>query len=378
MKPVTRYSKKSLNILGIVVIAQTAVVPASMALEGETCADALHAASPTRPTAAKSSSDCPDYGQCIALGQQFLKDGNPRQAIEAFNRALAAAGDDTAQQSNAYGCLGIGYEANADRAEAQANLEQARAISNRQLAWVEAEYKRLLSSQKIMTAADIERKLNADKKIQTAEPPPQPSQPAQTPEEPTQVAAAAGNDEPTANMTETRGFKADLASLEDADKYKPKPLAQVTRPRPVAAAPRPKAKKYGRRAAQSPEASESPGVASLDLRINFEFRSADLTAEGKTQADELGKALEKLLQDGRQQAVLVGHTDIFGSEDFNRHLSEERAAAVKNYLTKTFPDLIGKLSERGMGMGQPLYWEKDEESQKLNRRVEVKLIPLAE
>jgi len=74
----------------------------------------------------------------------------------------------------------------------------------------------------------------------------------------------------------------------------------------------------------------------------------------------------------------VGHTDVFGGEEFNDHLSEDRAAAVKAYLSKIYPDLAGKLSERGMGKRQPLYRETDDVSQRLNRRVEVKLSRSAE
>jgi len=104
-----------------------------------------------------------------------------------------------------------------------------------------------------------------------------------------------------------------------------------------------------------------------------------LTSEGKAQADELGKALQKIFQkDGNQHAVLVGHTDIKGGEEYNNQLSENRAAAVKAYLSKLYPDLADKLSERGMGKQQPLYRDMDDVSQQLNRRVEVKLSRSAE
>lgn len=379
MRTSKHYSKTKLTALGLALVAPFIFSPTAKA---ESCADAFHSAA-SASSQDKLKLDCSDYEQCLATGQQSLKEGNPGVAVEAFSKALSVAGDDSEKRGVAYGCLGLGQEASGNAADARSSLERARTLTDRKLGWVEKEYKRLLSSQKLLTAADIEKKLNADKKIMTAE---QVSQPVAT-EEAIQIASAEDNSgEPTANMTATRGFTADLASLEDPDKYKPKPLSQTSKSHPQAAHLGVAATKPTKKGASHPTAHGEPqtvaaapaNAVSLDLQINFEFRSSELTAEGKAQADELGKALEKLLQDGKQQAVLIGHTDIYGSEDFNDHLSEDRATAVRTYLSKAYPDLTAKLSERGMGKRQPLYWDKDEDSQKLNRRVEVKLIELAQ
>lgn len=378
MRTSKNYSKTKLTTLGLALIAPFIFSPTAKA---ESCADAFHAAA-SASSQSKLKVDCSEYEQCLTTGQQSLKEGNPGAAVEAFNKALSVAGDDSEKRGVAYGCLGLGQEASGNAADARSSLERARTLTDRKLGWVEKEYKRLLSSQKLLTAADIEKKLNADKKIMTAE---QVSQPVAA-EEAIQTASAEDNSgEPTANMTATRGFTADLASLEDPDKYKPKPLSQISKPHPQAVHPSSTTKSAKKGASHPTAHGEAQTVAaapanavSLDLQINFEFRSSELTAEGKAQADELGKALEKLLQDGKQQAVLIGHTDIYGSEDFNDHLSEDRATAVRTYLSKAYPDLTARLSERGMGKRQPLYWDKDEDSQKLNRRVEVKLIELAQ
>jgi outer membrane protein OmpA-like peptidoglycan-associated protein len=341
-------------------LAQLVAVTPAMA---ESCADLL--GKPGGQGGAPSG-DCSTYGECMDMGRQSLRNNAPAPAIKAFKKALAEAGQDPDMQGDAYGCLGVAYEAGSDKAEAQANLEKARSVTGRKLAWVEDEYKRLLSSQKIVTAEDIERKLKADQEI---------NQTAQTNQaEPPLQTAQGENSEDSVDMgSDTRGFA--IATVEEPGKYTPKPAAG--KPKPKAAAPhvehRPAA--HRRTSGSSEPAYSAP---SLDLRINFEFGSAELTADGRAQADELGKALEKILADGRQQAVLVGHTDLIGSDQENERLSDARAASVKAYLMQNFPSLAGKLQEKGMGMRQPLYREMDEATQRLNRRVEVKLVQTSE
>ena len=341
-------------------------VVAAPAMAEKTCADLLR--TPTAQGGGQPA-DCADYGQCMELGRQFLHKGAPGPAINAFKKAVAEAGQDPDRQGDAYGCLGIAYEANSDNAQAQANLERSRAASGRKLAWVEDEYKRLLSSQKILTAEDIEKKLKADQEINQAAQAASQDERLQT--------AQSENPEDSVDMgSNARGFA--IATMEEPGKYNPQPLA--AKPKSKAA---PHAGRSSARPAPARRRADSAYVPaysapSLDLRINFAFGSAELTADGRAQADELGKALEKILGDGRQQALLVGHTDLIGSEQENYRLSQARAATVGAYLTQNFPDLAGKLLEKGMGMRQPLYREMDEATQRLNRRVEVKLIQTSE
>lgn len=348
----------------LAVLAQLATAPQAGA---ETCAELSRATAPA--TSASPPVDCADYRQCMDVGRQMLSAGAAAGAVAAFEKAVAAAGDDADQLGEAYGCLGVGYEASNDKAQAQASLEKARGVSGRKLAWVETEYKRLLSAQTLLTADDIERKLKADQAINAASTSGQAAPP--TPEEPLQTAQAEDTEDTD------RGFE--IASMDEPGKYAPKPAAA----KPKAKAAEPTAKKPQPQARSQP--ARKPAVAkrptaptdsapSLGLRINFEYGSAELTAEGKAQADELGKALEKILADGRQQAVLVGHTDLVGTERDNERLSQARASAVKAYLSQSYADLASKLQDKGMGMRQPLYRDMDDATQALNRRVEVKIV----
>jgi outer membrane protein OmpA-like peptidoglycan-associated protein len=118
--------------------------------------------------------------------------------------------------------------------------------------------------------------------------------------------------------------------------------------------------------------SKSYGVVPrIDLHIHFAFDSAALTAAGRRQVAELGRALERTADGYR--ITLVGHTDVRGADAYNQTLSEQRAAAVMAALLDGHPALRGRLQARGMGERRPLYPGTSEEEHRLNRRVEVSL-----
>jgi OmpA-OmpF porin, OOP family len=70
---------------------------------------------------------------------------------------------------------------------------------------------------------------------------------------------------------------------------------------------------------------------------------------------------------------LEGHTDSTGSEALNQKLSEERAAAVKNFLIENGID-ASRLSSKGFGESMPVDSNKTSKGKANNRRVEVKLV----
>jgi OmpA-OmpF porin, OOP family len=97
----------------------------------------------------------------------------------------------------------------------------------------------------------------------------------------------------------------------------------VARSEPAAPAPEPE-----------PLVQESPRgpvleKVSLSADVLFEFNSAQLKDSGKEKLDELAGRI----QDANLEAIVAtGHADRIGKEDYNQKLSEERAAAVKDYL----------------------------------------------
>jgi outer membrane protein OmpA-like peptidoglycan-associated protein len=70
---------------------------------------------------------------------------------------------------------------------------------------------------------------------------------------------------------------------------------------------------------------------------------------------------------------LEGHTDDTGSDALNQKLSEERAAAVKNFLVENGID-DSRLSSKGFGESAPVDSNKTAKGKANNRRVEVKLV----
>ena len=70
---------------------------------------------------------------------------------------------------------------------------------------------------------------------------------------------------------------------------------------------------------------------------------------------------------------IEGHTDSDGKDAANQKLSEDRAAAVKNYLTEN--GIAGsRLSSVGYGESKPIDSNKTKAGKANNRRVEVKLV----
>jgi OmpA-OmpF porin, OOP family len=70
---------------------------------------------------------------------------------------------------------------------------------------------------------------------------------------------------------------------------------------------------------------------------------------------------------------IEGHTDSDGKDDANMKLSDERAAAVKNYLIEKGIS-SSRLTSKGFGESMPIDTNKTKAGKANNRRVEVKLV----
>jgi outer membrane protein OmpA-like peptidoglycan-associated protein len=68
-----------------------------------------------------------------------------------------------------------------------------------------------------------------------------------------------------------------------------------------------------------------------------------------------------------------GHTDSKGSDEYNKGLSNRRAASVVNWLLKKGIDRK-RLKSVGYGESQPLFDNETEEGRANNRRVEFHII----
>jgi OmpA-OmpF porin, OOP family len=103
-----------------------------------------------------------------------------------------------------------------------------------------------------------------------------------------------------------------------------------------------------------------------DMRIQFEFGSAELTPSARQVLDELGAAL-KSDELSAFQFSLVGHTDAVGSDAANLSLSELRAQSVKDYLIGQFQ--IDPARLEASGVGEADLADPSDPNNGINRRV---------
>ena len=73
----------------------------------------------------------------------------------------------------------------------------------------------------------------------------------------------------------------------------------------------------------------------IDLEINFDYNSADISAKSLPSVQALGRALTNPDLKG-STFIVAGHTDAAGGEAYNQDLSERRANSIKRYLVDKF------------------------------------------
>ena len=116
------------------------------------------------------------------------------------------------------------------------------------------------------------------------------------------------------------------------------------------------------------EIVEKQELPSIDIEINFDFNSAQIRPSSLADVNELGKALSSDAL-AKSRIVLNGHTDAKGSDDYNQNLSDQRAAAVREFLIQNFGIAADRLIAIGYGE-ERLKNTLDPEAAE-NRRVEV-------
>ena len=106
----------------------------------------------------------------------------------------------------------------------------------------------------------------------------------------------------------------------------------------------------------------------IDLEINFDYNSADISAKSLPSVQALGRALTNNDLKG-STFVVAGHTDAAGGEGYNQDLSERRADAIKRYLVDKYgingTDLVT------VGYGKSKLKDPSQPMAEVNRRVQV-------
>ena len=110
-------------------------------------------------------------------------------------------------------------------------------------------------------------------------------------------------------------------------------------------------------------------VAGQRVVLNNIFFDTDKSTLRKESKTELEKLLRLMREMNELNLEIAGHTDNVGSAEHNKKLSEDRAEAVVNYLTK---EGIKKerLTAAGYGFTRPRAANDNEANRQLNRRTE--------
>ena len=109
------------------------------------------------------------------------------------------------------------------------------------------------------------------------------------------------------------------------------------------------------------------GVLNLEA-LYFETGKAVISINSKPYLNLVGKVLSKY---SKLQMEIGGHTDNVGNSNSNQKLSQDRADAVRLYLTAAYSELNGHLTARGYGMTMPKASNKNADGRQINRRVEI-------
>jgi len=106
----------------------------------------------------------------------------------------------------------------------------------------------------------------------------------------------------------------------------------------------------------------------IDLEIQFDYNSAEISKTSTQAVQELGKALSDPSLKG-STFVVAGHTDGIGGDAFNQDLSERRADTIKRYLVQNY-GLAGR-DLVTVGYGKTRLKDTQDPTDSINRRVQV-------
>jgi outer membrane protein OmpA-like peptidoglycan-associated protein len=104
--------------------------------------------------------------------------------------------------------------------------------------------------------------------------------------------------------------------------------------------------------------------------LEFENGKADIL---QSMHVDLRKLADFLIDHPAVHLNISGHTDGNGKEEVNLLLSQQRADAIKAYLTYTFNIDPSRISAHGFGSSKPIVEEQNDEHRRLNRRVEFEI-----
>jgi outer membrane protein OmpA-like peptidoglycan-associated protein len=108
--------------------------------------------------------------------------------------------------------------------------------------------------------------------------------------------------------------------------------------------------------------------------ITFAYDSATVQPQFQRTLDQVA---DTLAQYNQTYVDVYGHTDSTGSDAYNQGLSERRARAVADYLAGHGVQ-AARIGTRGFGKTQPIASNDTDAGRAANRRVEIKIVPIAQ
>ena len=107
-------------------------------------------------------------------------------------------------------------------------------------------------------------------------------------------------------------------------------------------------------------------------KVRFPLNKAEISDEAKAMIDE---AVAPLVQANRGVFFEIeGHTDYTGDDAYNRHLGEQRAMAVRDYIAKKDGIALSRLNVISYGEEKPVVDNKTREDRAQNRRVVIRIL----
>jgi outer membrane protein OmpA-like peptidoglycan-associated protein len=111
------------------------------------------------------------------------------------------------------------------------------------------------------------------------------------------------------------------------------------------------------------------GIYGVNETVLFDEGKATIRSGAENTLKQIAASISKRYNGGNVR--VYGHTDAVGSAGSNKELAEQRAEAVRSWLTKSGNVSEGNVSVHPVGESQPVASNATESGRQQNRRVEI-------
>lgn len=180
------------------------------------------------------------------------------------------------------------------------------------------------------------------------------------------------------NNTQTMNVQATQFATTRPEACEEKKPAPIEEPKPVAA-PKPEADSDGDGVVDSlDKCPDTPHGYKVDptgcpvhvtMHLHFAFDSSVIPVSDYPEVEKLAKVMK---ENPASKAIIVGHTDWTGTDEYNQKLSERRAQSLSKKLQENgIP--ADRIQASGKGEKEPVATNSTREGRAQNRRIEVEL-----